>query len=243
MGTRTAPATLSSFSIRGIDMKERPNPYSLTMNGCLYIIPLHRVSDHELGKRHQSELDRIDAVKRRGHADQAPSDWIDATPERLGHIRDNGLDAVTVDLLTPSGFRTGVKFRKIDSPIEQALRRRWIRECHYIAGTRFMNCLFNARLEPRMVARLEKAVDGSRTGDTSEHRMYCQEQVNKALRATDARYRDPFFTWAYDALSKDVGVMHLGQLFSKAKHPPSQLRMGKKVLWNVLEDFSRYWGL
>jgi len=223
-------------------VKERPNPYSATMQGYAYIIPLHRVDAEELERRIQSEVERIDAVRGRG-GQREVGDWIDATPERLGHIADRGLDAGTVNLLTPSGFPTGVKFRKIDTPIEQAMRRKWIRERHYMAGTRFLHYLYNAKLEPRLVANLEKAVDGSRSNSVSDYRLHCQEQVNRALRATDARYRDPFFTWAYACLSQDVSVGDLGTMFSKAKHLPSQLRMGKKVLWNVLEDFAKHWGL
>lgn len=217
-------------------------PVSLTMRDYLYQIPLHLVAPSIVNARIEGEWSRISAVKRRGRQPSSSPDWVDATPERLAQAADHDLDVDTSDLPSPSGFATGVKYRKIDSPFDIALKREWIRERHYMAGAKFWKVLHGAGASSRLIADLNRNGTGS-SGSPSDYRMHCQDELNRALAALPPKYRDKFFDWAYRGLSEDVSVASLGAAFSRSKHLSSQLRMAKIILAEVLEILAKSWGL
>lgn len=188
-------------------------------------------------------MGRKSALAKKAQVTLPSFSWADTTTQRISHAARAGLTTAQHEIMSPNGFATGVKYRKIDSPIDVALNYGWIDERMHAAGMRFMHLLHSAKLEPRMIANLEKSVDGSRTGNISDHRVHCMQQVSHSIRALPPRIRPAWIDWTYDALHKDVGIAHLGCYFSRAKHLPSQLAAGKKVLREVLLTLAKQYGL
>jgi hypothetical protein len=168
---------------------------------------------------------------------------MDATDERLSHAERAGLDAVSHEIRTPSGFATGARYRKIDGPIDVALKRGWIRERHYLAGSKFFECLHAVTRQPRLTGPLQASVDGSRsTAAVSDYRMRAQDELRAALLALPIRYRDPFFSWAAMSLYEDISVKSLGGFFSKAKRADNVTKTGKRRLLEILNILAKHYG-
>lgn len=225
-------------------INELEEPRSLTMHGSMWVIPLHRVDDDEIADRKRREIARIAAVKGTVRSLKVrASEWIDATPERLQRALASGLDVGEHEILSPNGFSTGVKYRRIDSPVQVALNRGWIRERHYMAGTKFFETMNAAIRHPKVTSTTEAVVDGSRGRDVhSDYRIKAQSSLRDALKALPLKYRDPFFDWAFRGLSEDISVTTLGAYFSKAQHAPALIRMGKVRLVEILNILAKHYG-
>lgn len=204
-------------------------------------ISYRRVDDETLVERKADEIRRIAKIK----APDLPisESWIDTTPERIARAEEAGLLTPVSDILSPNGFQTGVKYRKIDSPIDVAQKKHWISDRHWAAGEKFMIYLYGAHMEPRMIANLQAPVDGKSTPSTSNYRSECRSEINQALLCLPQKLRDPWLTWCGAILWKNIGVADLGAYFSRAKHPPALLRMGKIKLAEILELLAKHYGL
>ena len=171
------------------------------------------------------------------------TEWFDATPERLARAASFDLIADAHDILSPNGFSTGMRYRKIDSPIEVALKRGWIVERQYMAGVKFMETLNSAIRLPRLIGKLEASVDGTRNmAAISDHRLSAQASVRGALAVLPPRYRDPFFNWMFAVLSEDISVASFGAYFSRAQRRDKALEVGKRKLVIVLNHLAKHYG-
>ena len=193
--------------------------------------------------RKATEQNRISAVKTRGKQATEKGAWIDATPERLGHAADNGISISSNHILSTNGFRTGVKYRKIDSPIEVALKKKWIGLRQYRAGQKFEECIYAAGVHPRLIGKLEASVDGSRaTSAMSDNRLKAQDSLRAALNAIPEKLRSPFFDWMSAGMSQDISVASFGAYFSTAKRQDKILAVGKRKLSEVLSILAKHYG-
>ena len=221
-------------------------PRSLTMHGYLYHIPLHRVGGEEAARRKHAETERLAAAlgKDRQKTDHGAS-WVDATIHRLAKAAEAGLLTEAADILSPNGFATGDKRRRLIGPVESARRLGWINERHYVAGTKFFETMNAAIKHPRVIAVLDGVVvDGGRTsGNLSDYRAKAQSSLKRALLALPQKYRDPFFSWAFRSLGEDISVMILGAYFSRAANPRDVNEVGKRKLKLILNGLAKHYGL
>jgi hypothetical protein len=169
--------------------------------------------------------------------------WIDATVERLRHTEAAHLTAPLGEIMSPSGFPTGVKYRKIDSPIDHALYRHWISEREWMAGEKFMANLYGSKLESRLIANLDSPVDGRRTDMISDYRIKCRQTLNQSLQSLPQKARSPWLDWTSQSMVRDTGIADLGAYFSSAKTYGKLLAKGKKELEKILDQLARHWGL
>lgn len=220
-----------------------PAPVSLTMRDYDHAIPLHRVDADTAIERRRDEDRRIRAVKGRVRLVDSNSEWVDTTIERLAHAVDAGLIADSHEILSPSGFSTKARYRKIDDPIEVAFKRGWIAERHFMAGAKFFGCVHAAIRQPRLISSMEPSVDGSKTSNSmSDRRLVAQNELRRALRALPQKYRDPFFSWTIASLSGDVSVMSLGSYFSRARRADNVNETGKRKLLEILTVLAKHYG-
>ena len=170
--------------------------------------------------------------------------WIDATPERISRALSAGLDARETDILSPSGQKTGVRYRQIDNPVETALSRGWIRERHYAAGMKFFETMNAGIKHPRVIAQLDGVVvDGTRGNDSiSDHRAKAQAALGRAVAALPPKMRDPFFSWAFRGLSEDISVAGFGAYFSRAQNLRDVTEVGKRKLLICLGALAKHYG-
>lgn len=202
--------------------------------------PLQLVDRETLHERKQAEIDRIEAVRPNGLRVKA-SDWLDATPERIRQALASGLDAGENDILSPNGFSTGFKYRRIENPIRTALNRGWIRERHYMAGMKFFDDLNASVIHPRVTAQMER-VDNSAPGNASDFRLQAQTNLRRAIKALPLPYRDPFFDWAFRSLSEDIFMKDLGRHFSQAIRDDNIAATGKRKLIDILNILAKHYG-
>lgn len=167
----------------------------------------------------------------------------DATPERLAHARANDAMLENINIKDPSGFETKVSYRKIDSPIESALRKKWIHPREYMAGIKFTESLYASYVQSPMTGKLEFSVDGSRvTTNVSDRKLAAQESIKRAMQSIDDHYREPFFSWVSRSLHQDVSLYHFGLNFSKARRKDRVVNTAKRHLSKVLDSLAVHYG-
>lgn len=164
---------------------------------------------------------------------------LDAPDIRL--IRAATLGFETIE--TAVGGSTRAKYRKIETPFDQARRHGWITADQYRAADLMCLHFQRAGLMPRTTMNWAGVIDGSREGGSSDPRDRHARQFRDGLAAVPAEYRDGFLSWFIQAQSEDLPIADLGAYFIELKHYESQKAVGILVIRKCLEPVARAYGV
>lgn len=164
---------------------------------------------------------------------------LDAPEIRLLRAQASGFDIIDVD--TPGS--TKVRYRKMESVFDQALRRKWISSDLHRAGELMAMHFQKSGLLPRITMNWSQVIDGSREGGGSDPRERHARKFRDAMLVMPVKYRDGFFGWFIRAQSEDVTVGDLGMLFSKIRDLQGRKSVGILVLEECLTAAARVYGL
>jgi len=167
----------------------------------------------------------------------------DATPERLRKAAQAGLMAPVVDVYLPSGMPSGAKYRKIETPLEAALRRGWIDTEQKMAGEQFVRHMAGARAQLRYSSSAWMIrVDGGERPDPYLARAQHQTALRQALHTIRVNMRAPFLDWMVKAEQTDTSVAELGENFTPLQHKEAKKSTGITVLQLILTDLAAHFG-
>jgi hypothetical protein len=172
-------------------------------------------------------------------------EWTDTTPQRLLHVIGAGLAADEEEIYLPSGLPSGVKRRRIEGPLEYALRHRWITPEQKLAGDRFLHHIAGTRHQLQFTTSRMEVIDGrgsTRLEGLIEQRSYHLIQLRKSLRAITLRLRQPFLDWAVRSIQCDISIAELGQQFTALNHREAKKAVGITILGIALDDLAKHFG-
>lgn len=167
----------------------------------------------------------------------------DAPKERLLQAWRAGLDAPVSDLYLPSGMPSGVKRRKIETPFEEAFRRRWVSFEEMEAGQRFL--MHYALSHPGhgfAAMRWEIRVDGGGKGFQGWVALDHLKACHKALLVIPPRWREPFYEWVRAANEGDVSCSDLGARLAPFAHNEARKAAGVVGLRLILNNLAEHFG-
>jgi hypothetical protein len=192
------------------------------------------------------------AVRRESLASQsAPLDHnghgsaFDATPERLARAHSQGLGAPQTEAYGDDGA-IQYRRRKIERPLETALRFRWISPEQKRAGDEFARYMILARAQLGYgTSQLRDRVDGGGAfADAMERKMFYQGQLRRALASIQPpKWRQPYMNWMALAEQDDASIKQLGASVTHRAHSEAHQAVGEMVLAVVLDDLAVHFGI
>lgn len=170
------------------------------------------------------------------------NDWVDTTNERIRKALETGCDASETDIYLPSGMPSGSKYRKIERPLETALRHKWITSEQKLAGDQFSIYVADTRAQCQFATSRLEVIDAGVRVPNVERRSYSWLALRKATAVLEARTRQPFMNWMVMSEQTDVSIHALGAMFTPLKHKEAQKSLGIYVLGDVLSRLAKHFG-
>lgn len=166
----------------------------------------------------------------------------DATPHRMAMARRDGIVVEMMEILLPSGQKTGYKHRIIQDPFETAFRRGFIDDGQRQAAQVFMSHLFKATKDGSLTMSLNGSIAGAGSRLVSDVKLESGKII--AMTPLPGDCREAWLNWTTQVLCGRAGVAKLGAEFYARKgrtHSERQnITCGIRVMKDCLTAIEGY---
>lgn len=192
--------------------------------------------------RKTAEIDEIMRKKGRSRKVEVTIAHLAAMdPPELRMFRAHMAGFETVE--TAVGGTTRERYRRIETPFDQAKRHGWITSDQHRASEILCSHFQKGGLLQRTTMSWSSFVDGSKGGNGTEARDRHAKKFRSAIAQISDDYRDGFFTWFIEAQSEDTSMAALGAFFTPQKHYEARKAIGIHAIQKVLSAIAKHYGI